>query len=497
MKNAREQAEKYIGWMLKGLDPYLEMKKEQDINKIYTLNDAYNLYMEDRKIEVLTIKRYQRVREVISYVHIKKTMSWRNITSDSQIVNTNIFKGNTSNLKSLIDADLNDISSESISKIHKNITKSHGHGDNDAPSEGDRAIKFIDVMYTKAIQVFNERHDDNNFIKRNPTKLMGKGNWNNPGGHSKRRRESLDTSHIKAHLEGIMALKTFKNTPCEENKNLKYTKDPIPGAVRAHYFLLFLFWTGWRPGDVALIEWDQIETDEGIVTVSWNDKQAVERLKTNEPIYKVPLNHQAVAVINELRELKEAKMKAVENGDLVLPKDYDDKRIFLNVLENSHVKSNQFFYETKIAEISNVKHYPTGIYRKTFLSYGSHLNINIYTLKRLVFHTQNYYDVTSGYIHTHREVLLRASERICSFILSIVNPVKYEVPIASDSKVEVKIDEDVFNEMNAQFANNTEKKCSDFIRIALALKSLSPDLFNKINSTTTENAEFEDSDFYD
>jgi integrase len=496
---ARTNAGKFISWMAEGIDPYIELKKEKEVNKIYTVKDAYELYMIDRKIGASTIERYERQRDIISFVHINKKESWKDIKNISKVINTNIYKGKTSHLKSLLDADLNEISSQSILKIHTNITESHGHGDKDAHTEGDRVIKFIGHLYDLAIAVFNEKHDNNSFIKRNPTKIMSHGinHWNNTGGRARRKQEALDTNHIKAHYDAITALKTLKNKSTDQCRNIKYTKRPIPGAIRAHYFLRFLFWTGWRPGDVALIQWDQIEKEDGITTVSWDDEQAFERLKTFKPIYKVSLNHQAVKVLDELRENKNIKMQAIKDGDLTLPKNYDDKHVFLNVDENNHIKSNQHSYEAIVSKISDLRHYPTGIYRKTFLTYGGALKINIYTLKRLVFHTQNYFDVTSAYMHTSREVLKEASEDICSHILSIIDPVKYNYEKKSDNQEGIKIDQNIYKEIKAQFKDKADNKFSDLLRISIALKLLNPKLFNLLDSTTTENAEFEDQDFDD
>ena len=496
---ARREAGRFIEWMAQGLDPFDELEKEKEKNKVYTLLDGFNLFMKDRGIVQGSIERYERLRDVIGFVHVNKKRSWKSIEDVSQITNLNVFKGNSSNLKSLLDADLNDISSQSILSIHISITNSHGHGDNPAHTEGDKAIQFIGHIYDLAIKVLNERHDDNNFIKRNPTKIMnhGKGSWNNPGGNARRRNECLDTTHIKSHYDAIMSLQTLKNEADPNKKTLKYTHKPIPGAVRAHYFLRFLFWTGWRPGDVASIQWDQIEEEGGITTISWDDAEAAKKLKVAKPIYKVPLNHQAIAVIDELREIKEAKLKAAKDGDQPLPKNYDHDHVFLNVFEDNHIKANQHSYEVIVSELADIKHYPTGIYRKTFLSYGNNMVINVYNLKRLVFHTQNYFDVTSGYIETNRVVLQKISEEICSYILSLINPEKYDFSKRSIESVDVKIDKSLYDELQAQFEDKADHKINDLIRIALAVKVLDPVLYKKLDSTTTENAEFEDSDFDD
>jgi hypothetical protein len=496
---AQREAGRFVEWMASGLDPIEELEKENEKNKVYTLLDGYNLFMQDRKIDESSIGRYNRLRDVIGFVHINKKRSWKSIDEVSQITNLNVYKGNSSNLKSLLEADLNDISSQCILRIHKSITQSHGRGDGEAHTEGDKAIQVIGHIYDLAIRVLNERHDDNNFIKRNPTKIMshGKGYWNNPGGNSRRRNECLDTSHVKAHYDAIEGLKTYMNKADPNNKTLKYVHTPIPGAVRAHYFILFLFWTGWRPGDVASIKWDQVETQDGITTISWDDSEAAEKLKTGMPIYKVPLNHKAEEVLEEIKKNKEAKIKAAKNGGKPLPRNYDHDHIFLNVFEDDHIKANQYYYEVIISELADIKHYPTGIYRKTFLSYGNNININIYSLKRLVFHTQNYFDVTSGYIETNRQVLKAISEEICSYILSFINPEKYHYQKTIGKLIPVQIDESVYNEVKGQFKDKAEEKVSDLIRIALALKTLNPDQYNFFDSTTTSNAKLEDSDFDD
>ena len=132
-----------------------------------------------------------------------------------------------------------------------------------------------------------------------------------------------------------------------------------------------------------------------------------------------------------------------------------------------------FNYEKKIQELANTRFYPTGIYRKTFLTYGNELKINIYTLKRLVFHTQNYFDVTSGYIKTHRQVLLDASEKIANYLNSYISP-KLIQPEPSKQIIEisdVSIDKDIIDELTAQYGEDATRKTNDLIRIALALKT--------------------------
>lgn len=518
---AREEAGKFISWMSEGIDPYSEVKQIKKINKVYSILDAYNLFMNDNKRDDVTNERYERVKEVLGFVHIKKNASWKDISSASQLINTNVNlsrekltktprqieiyikaqKSKASKLSSLLNADLNDLSFQSVLAIHKNITDSHGRGLDVAKTEGDRAIKFLYTLYKYAIEIYNEKQDDNSFIKRNPVKIMwSKNEWNNPGGHNGRRRESLDTQHIKLHYDAIMSLKTLKNKVSEDNPNLKYTKTPIPGAVRAHYFLRFMFWTGWRPGDVARIKWEQIETEvesnTEITTISWDEKQAINGLKTGEAIYKAPINHQATKVINELRAYKENKILMAKNRHITLREDYDNEHVFLNVLENDHIKPNQHSYEAIIADIAGIKHYPTGIYRKAFLTYGNSIDINIYTLKRLVFHTQRYFDVTSGYVHTHRNVLLDASEKIASFMLNFIDPKNIKSTNKKQNKHhEINIDSELYNELKSQFGDTADKKCTDLINIALAVKYGHPHIFNQLNNTTTENATFEDSDF--
>ena len=125
------------------------------------------------------------------------------------------------------------------------------------------------------------------------------------------------------------------------------------------------------------------------------------------------------------------------------------------------------------------------------------LKINIYTLKRLVFHTQNYFDVTSGYISTNRKLFKEISEEICSYLLSFVNPKSHKHIKKSGKLSEIKIDKDIYEEINAQFEDKADSKVSDLLRFALAVKVLHPDIYKRLDNTTLENAEFEDSDFED
>lgn len=501
LSNARKMAGKFIDWMADGKDPYEEIEKENRKSKIFTVRDAYNLFMNVRDIKDSTIGRYERQIEVLGYVHISSKKKWNEIESQDDIYNKNVNQFRPRGIKSLLDADLNEISSKSILEIHKNITNSHGHNGQPAHTEGDRVIQFLGSLYDIAIDVNNESNDELNHIKLNPVKIMsrGKGHWNNPGGKTRRRRESLDTEHIAAHYEAIMKLRDLRNSPDENDKTVKYVYKPIPGAIRAHFFLRFMFWTGWRPGDVARITWDQVESlsENGVTytVISWDDKEAAARLKNGEEIYRVPINDEAAKVIDELRVIKEQKLEKAARGEQALPKNYDSEHIFLGVFENNHITPNQHHYMKTVAELADIKHYPTSIYRKSFLTYGNHLGVNIYTLKRLVFHTQNYFDVTSGYINTQRKILFDASNAVADYYKSIISPAEYKPIQKSNESKKVGIDKDIMDELEVQYGDKAIKKCNDLIRIALAAKTLNKKFYDMLEQTTTELAEFEDADF--
>lgn len=503
LSNARKMAGKFIDWMADGKDPYEEIEKENRKAKIFTVRDAYKLFMSVRDIKDSTIGRYERQIEVLGYVHISSKKKWNEIEGQDDIHNTNVKKFRPHGIKSLLDADLNEINSKSILEIHKNVTNSHGHNGQPAHTEGDRVIQFLGSLYDIAIAVNNEAEDESNHIKLNPVKIMNraKGHWNNPGGKTRRRKETLDTEHIAAHYEAIMQLKDLKNTPNENDKTVKYVYKPIPGAVRAHYFFRFMFWTGWRPGDVARMKWDQVEqlTENGLnyTVVSWDDAEAAERLKNGEEVYRVPLNEDATKVLTELRAIRDEKLEKAARGEQALPKNYDSEHIFLGVFENNHIKPNQHHYMKVVSELANIKHYPTSIYRKSFLTYGDHMGINVYTLKRLVFHTQNYFDVTSGYINTQRKVLFDASNAVADYYKSIISPAEYTPIVKSNESKEIGIDKDIMDELEAQYGDKAIKKCSDLIRIALAAKTLNKKFYDMLEKTTTELAEFEDCDFSD
>lgn len=503
LSKARKMAGKFIDWMAEGKDPYEEIEKENRVAKIFSVRDAYKLFMSVRDIEDVTIERYERQLKVLGYVHISSKKKWNEIESQEDIFNKNVNQVRPRSIKSLLDADLNEISSKSILEIHKNITNSHGRNGDPAHTEGDRVIQFLGSLYDIAIAVNNEAEDELNHIKHNPVKIMsrGKGHWNNPGGKTRRRKETLDTEHIAAHYEAIMKLKDLRNTPDENDKTIKYVYKPIPGAVRAHYFFRFMFWTGWRPGDVARIKWDQIEqlTENGLnyMVVSWDDTEAAERLKNGEEVYRVPLNDEAAKVLTELKAISNEKLEKAARGEQPLPKNYDSEHIFLGVFENNHIKPNQHHYMKVVCELANIKFYPTSIYRKSFLTYGDFLGINIYTLKRLVFHTQNYFDVTSGYINTQRKVLFDASNIVANYYKSIIFPREYKPIMKSNESKEIVIDRDIMDELEAQYGDKAIKKCSDLIRIALAAKTLNKKFYYMLEKTTNEMAEFESADFND
>ena len=194
--------------------------------------------------------------------------------------------------------------------------------------------------------------------------------------------------------------------------------------------------TGWRPEEACKLNWRQVSKD--FKDVTWDDSEAAANLKGAKKQYRFPLNTEATKVLQSIKSYN-----------------FDSEYVFPANNLTSHVKQNPTQYVDIVQqEVGNGKRYTLGIYRKTFQTYAHKVGIDDITIKRLVFHTQKFYDVQSGYIKAHRETLREKSQKIADYILELAKRIDAE----KIGKIEIK--ENLHNAMRELAKKNkvTEKE---------------------------------------
>ncbi|CAK2410377.1 Integrase DNA-binding domain-containing protein [Vibrio crassostreae] len=279
-----------------------------------------------------------------------------------------------------------EIKRDDVEAEHKAVKERH------TGKMADKSFRHVSALYERAKKKFLDK-DEVSLLKSNPVQVLTDLDlWFFNRGYSGRRAGAIDTEHLPNLLNAIDRMKNFRGKK-------KFVHMESQSHVVAAHFFEFMLFTGWRPGDAVSIEWSQVTDDCREVT--WNDEQAAEKLKGAEGQYRAPLNLQAQQCLQQLKS-----------------KNYDSTYVFPNTSLTSHFKSNPTLYVDKLEDFMGTgKRYSAGIFRKAYQTYAEHLGVNSVTIKRLVFHTQNHFNVQGGYIFPERENLRRKSQLVADFIL--------------------------------------------------------------------------------
>ena len=354
LHTARERAEKYNLLLQKGLEPadHIDGLATAHI----TLNTVLEEYIHDRSIKIKerTIKNYRYRHSVLS--------------------------------KKISEMRIDQVTTQMIVDEHVRIGKSKEY-------IADQAVRQISFLINYAQNKYIDPVTGGPIVKVNPVnKFRANKHWFVNGGKSLRKVACIDTEFLPAVLDGIDALKDYKD-------GVKHKHQTSQNAIVASHFFKFLLFTGWRPEEVVKMQWTQVS--EGLDDVSWDDTQAYKTLKNAEQIYRCPLNSYASEVLKSIRNYAFKSIYVFPNSSL-----------------SGYFKPNPSDYVDALEDIvNNNKRYTSGIYRKSFQTYAEACNLISSTIKRLVFHTQKVYDIQSGYIKMNREVLRKHSQKVGDYIM--------------------------------------------------------------------------------
>lgn len=349
--SARNIAQEYKNYLAKGLDPIKAKLKDEEKT---TIDSILTDYLNARKLKPQTAADYRK--------HIKRLDP--KLRTKTRVEN---------------------ICQEDIIKEHKRITLTN------TPFMADKSLKILNILFTYALVKYKKANSQTPLLLTNPVLIINTDKrWNVNGGRSRRKKECIDTSDIKALLNALEQLETYTD-------GVKHIHTTSSAAVIASHFFRFLLFTGWRPEEVVQIEWNQVSEDCSDVT--WNDEDAASKLKNAVPYYRFPLNNEAKKVMSSIKNYKFESPWVFPANNLI-----------------SHFKQNPTLYIEALEKIAG-KRYTAGIYRKTFQTYAEECKINKDTIKWLVFHTQRTFSVESGYIDKTRESFRKESQMVADYIL--------------------------------------------------------------------------------
>lgn len=387
---AKDFAREFREWMSLGKNPVEEYKRQTEC---ITVEDIYRKYCSSKhnRVKPETYKTYK--------YHFNKLS------------------------KKFVNLEAKRVTHKNIVDEHESLTSSSSGKLADAIFN-----KSVRAWFEHAIHMYTDSETNEPIIKLNPVKILkvaGKYNVNN--GRTIRKQECIDTEELPNLFNALDELSDI-------NAEKTYGKKQFMSSYVASSFFKLLLFTGWRPQDAISIEWSQVADDCSDIT--WDDRQAAAKLKNADEFYRFPLNSEAKNVLLNLRE-----------------KNFGGKWVFPAVNTEIHFKQNPSIYIKKLRKLMNVdKGYTAGIYRKTFQSYASHLNVSPSTIRRLVFHTQSGHDVQSNYIKETRESLNSFSQKVCDYILKNAGRLK------PSSNIDIVNDQGISNKNIEKLKKNANKK---------------------------------------
>ncbi|MDO8415474.1 MAG: integrase arm-type DNA-binding domain-containing protein [Agitococcus sp.] len=212
---AREEAQRILGDMARGINPNQAKQEKIDAQNIKsinpTLHDAYVAYIAERKLKPNTLRDYKFC--VDDYFK-----EWR-------------------------DKPLAEINRKNIQDMHKEISER-------SEARANMAMRFLRALFNFAIEHYLD-NNDNPIIPNNPVKtLSAKRSWN---------IVESRTGHIQRHQikPWFDAVNSFEDEYLATDSECKHTS--------RDYFLTLLF-TGFRRHECACVEWSEIDLVNGTIT---------------------------------------------------------------------------------------------------------------------------------------------------------------------------------------------------------------------------------------
>lgn len=361
LHTARDLAGDFRSYMAAGKNPVEEHKKN---TKKYTLELFFHDYKKAKGTKSIHNRRGLKLETIIEYEKEFARLSKKIRTKDAQL-----------------------ITREDIIREHDRIALIH------TDFMSDKTMHLVHALYSGAKKRYVNEAENTPIITMNPVEVLSLDRaWKVNSGQSRRKRECIDTDDLKDVLDALEKLEFYKD-------GIKFIHKTTSAAVVCSHFFRLLLFTGWRPEEASKMRWEQVSED--FKDVTWNDEEAVAKLKGGEAQYRFPLNSEATKVLQSIRKYN-----------------FKSEWVFPTNKMTTPISQNPTLYVDVLQKlINNNKRYTAGIYRKTFQTYAEECGISSNSIKRLVFHTQNYYDVQSGYIATNREAFRRMSQKVADFIL--------------------------------------------------------------------------------
>jgi integrase len=223
--------------------------------------------------------------------------------------------------------------------------------------------------------------------------------WIGKGGQAEVTGEPVDDENWHELWEAISDLKN--RVP---NRNDK--KRPTL-AVTSHYYFKMSLLTGLRGGQLSSIEWRQIDLERG--TITWKEKEDVEKTKTGEKVFNLPVCHY---IWDMLKEMRDREIELTGKCDGYLFKSLGNGK-------SPHVTENMPTQWRVIKkQVPNIAHHKPHDIRATFVTIGQNLDVHQTIIQMLINHkTYEKTKVIEIYTKRGREEVRQKADKIANHFL--------------------------------------------------------------------------------
>lgn len=274
-----------------------------------------------------------------------------------------------------------------ISKITRDMVEKRltEISEGDSNTEGSEALAGQCYRLMRSLVRFtNDKYEANgkSIINADPTRNLSK---NRPWTKSVRRQSVIQSHQLKAWFNAVLLL--------DKNEMQQTMRD----------YLIVCLLTGLRKQEAAKLKWSNIDRQGKYLRIESTDTK-------NHQEHRLPLSDYIYSLL--MRRLSEAELSS--------------PYVFPGAKPGTHIVEVKRAIE-KVTKASGVKFMLHDL-RRTFITIAEAVDVQHYTLKRLVNHKTSG-DVTGGYIVTEVERMRQPMQKITDFVLE-------KAGIANETKIQ-------------------------------------------------------------
>lgn len=294
---------------------------------------------------------------------------------------------------------ISQLTRDEVLRLHNEITENGGK--KKRTRAADQAIGYARTLINSAIKNPAPSYiaPTNNIVAQSMEYHKA---WNTEGGQAETTGEPFDD---ETWPDLWTSINDLKNRIANRNDKKRPTL-----SVTAHYYFKMLLFTGLRGGQVATIEWHQVDLEKG--TITWKEKEDTAKTKTGEKVFNLPVCNYIWSMLREMQE-REIEQNGTCKGYLFKSLGNGDK---------PHVDTNMRTQWNMIkADVPALAHHKPHDFRATFITIGQNLDVHETIVQMLINHkTYERTKVIEIYTKRGREQIRQKADRIANHFLEHV-----------------------------------------------------------------------------